>query len=174
MSKWRTQKPLFANFEIFSGKHLCWSLFFSYQKETPTNVLSCEYCKIIENNFFYRPPPVAASEGLHHGFFTGKFPDSGKLYQRLELEYLNQRRWWDVYVCFMVLLNVQYIMFEQVQQKFLQAPRFNINRFCWTELLKMLLSLALLMNGISLILTSEVIGRKVYFVMLHWILLGLL
>ena len=52
MSKWRTQKPLFANFEIFSGKHLCWSLFFSYQKETPTHVLSCEYCKIFENIFF--------------------------------------------------------------------------------------------------------------------------
>ena len=31
---------------------------------------------------------MAASEGLCHGFFTGKFPDSRKLYQQLELEYL--------------------------------------------------------------------------------------
>ena len=40
------------NFAIFSVKHLCWSLFFSYQKETPTQVLSWEYCKIFENSFF--------------------------------------------------------------------------------------------------------------------------
>ena len=26
-----------------------------------------------------------------NGFFTGKFPDSGKLNQQLELEYLNQK-----------------------------------------------------------------------------------
>ena len=37
-------------------------------------------------------PPMAASEVFHHGFFIGKFPDGGKLYQELELEYLNQRR----------------------------------------------------------------------------------
>ena len=52
---------------------------------------------------------MAASEVFHHGFFTGKFPDGGKLYQELELEYLNQRRWWDVYVCFMSLLNVKQV-----------------------------------------------------------------
>ena len=79
------------NFTIFSVKHLCWSLFFSYQKETPAQVLSWEYCEIFENSFFVEPS-MAASEGLHHGFFTGKFPDGGKLYQQLELEYLNQRR----------------------------------------------------------------------------------
>ena len=28
---------------------------------------------------------------LHDGFSIGKFQDSGKLYQQLELEYLNQR-----------------------------------------------------------------------------------
>ena len=58
--------------------------FFSYQKKTPTQVLSCEYCEIFENNFFYRTPPMAASEGLHHGHFTRKFPNSVKLYQQLE------------------------------------------------------------------------------------------
>ena len=65
---------------------------FSYQKEIPTQVLCWEYCKIFENSFFVEPP-MAASEGLLHGFFTGKFPDGGgKLYQQLELEYLNRRR----------------------------------------------------------------------------------
>ena len=32
------------------------------KKETPTQVFSCEYHKMIENSFFYGTPPVAASE----------------------------------------------------------------------------------------------------------------
>ena len=32
------------------------------EKETPTQVLSCEYHKMFENSFFYGTPPVAASE----------------------------------------------------------------------------------------------------------------
>ena len=31
------------------------------KKETPTQVLPCEFCKIFMNNFFYRTPPIAAS-----------------------------------------------------------------------------------------------------------------
>ena len=31
------------------------------KKETPKQVLSCEFCKIFMNNFFYRTPPIAAS-----------------------------------------------------------------------------------------------------------------
>ena len=58
------------NFAIFTGKHQCWSLFLikfliNYQlycKETPTQVFFCEICQIIKNTFFYRTPPVAASE----------------------------------------------------------------------------------------------------------------
>ena len=79
--------------------------------------------------FFYRTPPVGASEGLYHGFFTGKFPDSGKLHEQLELEYLSQRSWWDVYVCFMVLLNVQNIMLK-----------FNKNSFRHPDLTYILLN----------------------------------
>ena len=29
-------------------------------KETPTPVLSCDYCKIFKSSFFYRTPPMAA------------------------------------------------------------------------------------------------------------------
>ena len=32
------------------------------EKETPTQVLSCEYHKMFENSFFYGTPPEAASE----------------------------------------------------------------------------------------------------------------
>ena len=31
------------------------------QKETPTQVLSCDIAKIFKNSFFYRTPPLAAS-----------------------------------------------------------------------------------------------------------------
>ena len=75
---------------------------------------------------FCRTPPVAASEGLHHGFFTGKFPDGGKLYQQLELEYLNQRMWWDVYVCFMILLNVLCIMLNKFNKNSFRHPNLSI------------------------------------------------
>ena len=49
------------NFAIFTGKHLCWSLFNKvagweacnfFEKETPTHVSSCEYCKVFKNSFF--------------------------------------------------------------------------------------------------------------------------
>ena len=43
---------ILKNFTIFSVKHLRWSLFFSYQKKTPTQVLSWEYCEIFETSFF--------------------------------------------------------------------------------------------------------------------------
>ena len=32
------------------------------QKETPTLAFSCESCEIFKNTFFYRTPPVTASE----------------------------------------------------------------------------------------------------------------
>ena len=54
------KKPILnsvKNFEIFTGKHLCSSLFLrklqAYRlttcfKKTPTQALSCEYCKSFE------------------------------------------------------------------------------------------------------------------------------
>ena len=57
------------NFANFTGKHLCWNVFFFwrpsglqlYQKETPTQVLPCEIYEIFKSIFFYRMPPVATS-----------------------------------------------------------------------------------------------------------------
>ena len=54
------KKSVLKIFAIFTGKKkLCWSLFLI---KTPTQVLSCEYCKIFKKRFFYREAPVAASE----------------------------------------------------------------------------------------------------------------
>ena len=50
----------------FTGKHLCQSLFFKacnfIKKETLKQVFSCEFCEISKSNFFYRTPPMAASD----------------------------------------------------------------------------------------------------------------
>ena len=35
-----------------------------YQKETPAQVFSCEYCEIFKNRFFYTTPLMAASVTL--------------------------------------------------------------------------------------------------------------
>ena len=58
------------NFAIFTGKHLCWSLFLrnlqvlkpaSLLKRDFNKVFSCGYCEIFKNNFSYRTPLVASS-----------------------------------------------------------------------------------------------------------------
>ena len=103
------------NLAILSGKHLCWSLFSSYQKGTPAEVLYCEYCKIFENSFFIQKLQWLLMKGFIMDFLLEV--ESGKLYQQLELEYLNWKRWWDVYVYFMVV--------KYIQEKFFHAPRFN-------------------------------------------------
>ena len=47
--------------KIFTGKHLCWSLFLIKLQETPTQVFSCEYCKIFKNNVLEEHLQTAAS-----------------------------------------------------------------------------------------------------------------
>ena len=59
------------NFVNFTGKHLCWSLFFNkvtglqacnfIKKETPMQVFFCEICEIFKNTFFHRTPLVVTS-----------------------------------------------------------------------------------------------------------------
>ena len=44
------------NFPIFTGIHLCWSLFLTG--------VSFQYCEIFPNSFFYRPPPLASVDLL--------------------------------------------------------------------------------------------------------------
>ena len=48
------------NFAIFTGKHLCWSLFLI--KRDATQVFCYEFCEILKNTFFYRTRLVAASD----------------------------------------------------------------------------------------------------------------
>ena len=66
------------DFAVFTGKHMCLSLFLiklqafgpaTILNETPKQVFSCEYCEIVKNSFVYRTPPVATSG------FMKSFPD---------------------------------------------------------------------------------------------------
>ena len=53
------------NFANFTGKHHCLESLFNKVadlKETPTQVFSSEMCEIFKDTFFYRTPPVAASD----------------------------------------------------------------------------------------------------------------
>ena len=52
----------YRNFAKFTGKHLWQSLFLNQVAE----VLSCEFCEISKNTFFYRTTPVATSAYAHN------------------------------------------------------------------------------------------------------------
>ena len=74
------KKGVLRNFAKFTGKYLCQSLFFNkvtsvrpatllkrrlcnfIKKETMAQLFSCEFCEISKYDFFYRTPPMNASE----------------------------------------------------------------------------------------------------------------
>ena len=61
------RKGILENFAKLTGKHLCQSLFFNKASDS-AQVFSCEFWKISKNIFFYRTPPVAASEMISNDF----------------------------------------------------------------------------------------------------------
>ena len=58
------RKVALRNFAKFTGKHLYQSLLFNKVAglKTLAQVFSCEFCEISKNTFFYRTPPVVASD----------------------------------------------------------------------------------------------------------------
>ena len=55
-------KIVLKNFAKFTGKHMCQSLFFNKVAGLRTLRGDPGFCEISKNTFFYRKPPVAASE----------------------------------------------------------------------------------------------------------------
>ena len=57
-------KKVFWEISQNSQENTCASFFFNnfIKKEALAQVFSCKFCKIWKNTFFYRTPPVAASE----------------------------------------------------------------------------------------------------------------
>ena len=58
--RFSVKKSVLKNCSIFTGKHLCWTIFLTklqarrsqlFWEETPTQVFSCEYCKILKKTF---------------------------------------------------------------------------------------------------------------------------
>ena len=70
------EKGVLRNFAKFTGKHLSQGLFFTkscrsqacnfIKKESPAQMFSCGFCEFLRTPFFYRTPPVAASEKNVH------------------------------------------------------------------------------------------------------------
>ena len=57
------KKAVLNSFAIFTGKHLCWSLFLIKLQafRLPTQVSFCEYCEIFKNTYFEKHLPMTAS-----------------------------------------------------------------------------------------------------------------
>ena len=56
------KKAVLKNFTIFTGKHLCWSLFLI---KLPAFRFSCEYCEIFKKTYLEKHLWTAASENNH-------------------------------------------------------------------------------------------------------------
>ena len=65
------KKCVVRNFAKFTGKHLRPEGCNFIKNETLAQMLSCEFCEISKNTFFYRTPLVAASafHVMHHKYF---------------------------------------------------------------------------------------------------------
>ena len=50
---------------IYSIQLDCWKACNFIKKESLAQVFSCEFCEISKNIFFYRTPPVAASDSFN-------------------------------------------------------------------------------------------------------------
>ena len=68
--RYSVKKVVLKNVADFTGQHLCWSLFliklqalkaYHFMRETPRQVLSCEYCEIFKNTYFEKRLRTAAS-----------------------------------------------------------------------------------------------------------------
>ena len=64
------KKAVLKNIAIFTGIHLCWSLFLiklqalrpaTLIKETPTQVFFCEHCEVFKNTYFEKHLQTTAS-----------------------------------------------------------------------------------------------------------------
>ena len=83
-SYWKSsvKTGVLKKFANFTGKSLCWSLFLiklqfwgpaTLLKKTPTQVLSCEICKLFKSNNFEEHLWVFASKGTATQVFSREF-----------------------------------------------------------------------------------------------------
>ena len=90
------EKGALKSFPVFTGKHLCWSLFFKslqaegmqlYLKKSPAQVFFCEVCEMFKNTFFYRTPPVFGLPVAASVFFFKKVIKQLFVFRNLVMTY---------------------------------------------------------------------------------------
>ena len=92
------EKRCFWKFSKIHGKHLCWSLFLNKVaglrpatliKETPAEVLSCDFCKNFKNTFFTEHIWVTGS-GIFLSFFSHTNSLARGTHQKIIHSYLSK------------------------------------------------------------------------------------
>ena len=100
------KKLFLKNYAIFTGKHLCWSLFFLfpeglqlYQKEAPIQVFSCEQCDIFKNTYFKKHLQTTACKTLTKNARSQMFCEatSFQCYLLITLKTSENQRFYDVF-----------------------------------------------------------------------------
>ena len=92
------KKSVPKNFANSTGKYLCWNLLSLksqalqglqlYQKDSPTQVFSCEICKTFKNTCFVEHLQAAASGSWKHSIWTcckTKDKDSKEFFRKMKL-----------------------------------------------------------------------------------------
>ena len=121
------------NFAILTWKPLCWSLFLikCYVKKTPTQVFSCEHCKIFKNTYFEEHLPVAVSVWRHQNpseyLFLGIWMFLPNLFEPEYILYLASSKW----VFFIKKKVFHYVFIFQVLFKIGVLESFAQNRCSW-------------------------------------------
>ena len=85
-NRWRcsAKRDGLKNFAIFTGKHLCWSLFTDLQvcnffkKRTPTLILFCEFCQTLKNIYFEEHSRTSASYFMKKNRQSWRLNNSGE------------------------------------------------------------------------------------------------
>ena len=79
--KYNCKKDVLKNIANFTGKHLCWSLFFNkfHEKVTPAQAFFCEIYEIFKNTYFEEHVQTAASKNRHQNLVVNYFPQNRHL-----------------------------------------------------------------------------------------------
>ena len=117
------------NFVIFTGNHLCWSLFI--EKETPKQVFSCEYCELFKNRFFIEHLwcllLIFSTKCLYLNFYIHCCSYFGK---ERPFHYLNRQQVTHCQSTYSLIQYCTYFNEKQSLRRFLREQVKSINSIC--------------------------------------------
>ena len=108
------KKAIFKNFAIFTGKHLCWSLFlinFIKKRLQLTQVFSWEYCKNFKNTYYKEHLQIRESIDRYSGKLLFENQDfniafrilTGKKHPKIKLQHLQKYKYEHLGHCYIRL-----------------------------------------------------------------------